>query len=164
MFLLFFSAAFFQQLKSQISQIDQNGFNPFCDKTLHMILMIMYSLWLTMRFLPCCLFDMCIFILHSIMKHLAKYNVYMYTLKYITQYKISYNIFPFCLCLPVDCRTLSMQICDQESFLVVWEQIEENEAADITVCRALQVGNPLMTTPWKFAGKHSCSDAQKWFI
>ena len=25
----------FQQLKSQISQIDQNGFSPFCDKTLH---------------------------------------------------------------------------------------------------------------------------------
>ena len=24
----------FQQLKSQISQIDQNGFNPFCDETL----------------------------------------------------------------------------------------------------------------------------------
>ena len=26
----------FQQLKSQISQIDQNGVNPFCDETLHM--------------------------------------------------------------------------------------------------------------------------------
>ena len=25
----------FQQLESQISQIDQNGFNPFCDETLH---------------------------------------------------------------------------------------------------------------------------------
>ena len=25
----------FQQLKSQISEIDQNGFNPFCDETLH---------------------------------------------------------------------------------------------------------------------------------
>ena len=25
----------FQQLKSQISQIDQNGVNPFCDETLH---------------------------------------------------------------------------------------------------------------------------------
>ena len=25
----------FQQLKSQISQIDQNGYNPFCDETLH---------------------------------------------------------------------------------------------------------------------------------
>ena len=25
----------FQQLKSQISKIDQNGYNPFCDKTLH---------------------------------------------------------------------------------------------------------------------------------
>ena len=24
----------FQQLKSQISQIDQNGYNPFCDETL----------------------------------------------------------------------------------------------------------------------------------
>ena len=26
----------FQQLKSQISQIDQNGYNTFCDETLHM--------------------------------------------------------------------------------------------------------------------------------
>ena len=26
----------FQQLKSQISQIDQNGYNPFCDETLQM--------------------------------------------------------------------------------------------------------------------------------
>ena len=25
----------FQQLKSQISQIDQNGYNPFCDEALH---------------------------------------------------------------------------------------------------------------------------------
>ena len=25
----------FQQLKSQISQIDQNGYNAFCDETLH---------------------------------------------------------------------------------------------------------------------------------
>ena len=28
----------FQQLKSQISQIDQNGVNPFCDETLQMYL------------------------------------------------------------------------------------------------------------------------------
>ena len=28
----------FQQLKSQISQIDQNGVKPFCDETLHFIL------------------------------------------------------------------------------------------------------------------------------
>ena len=28
----------FLQLKSQISQIYQNGVNPFCDKTLHIIL------------------------------------------------------------------------------------------------------------------------------
>ena len=27
----------FQQLKSQISQIDQNGYNVFCDETLHML-------------------------------------------------------------------------------------------------------------------------------
>ena len=27
----------FQQLKSQISEIDQNGFNPFCDETLHFL-------------------------------------------------------------------------------------------------------------------------------
>ena len=27
----------FQQLKSQISQIDQNGYNLFCDKTLQFI-------------------------------------------------------------------------------------------------------------------------------
>ena len=26
----------FQELKSQISQIDQNGVNPFCDETLHL--------------------------------------------------------------------------------------------------------------------------------
>ena len=25
----------FQQLKSQISEIDRNGFNPYCDETLH---------------------------------------------------------------------------------------------------------------------------------
>ena len=25
----------FQQLKAQISQIDQNGYNAFCDETLH---------------------------------------------------------------------------------------------------------------------------------
>ena len=31
-FLIFF---IFQQLKSQISKIDQNGYNPFCDETLH---------------------------------------------------------------------------------------------------------------------------------
>ena len=28
----------FQQLKSQISQIDQNGYNTFCDETLHIML------------------------------------------------------------------------------------------------------------------------------
>ena len=28
----------FQQLKSQISQIDQNGYNTFCDETLHNLL------------------------------------------------------------------------------------------------------------------------------
>ena len=27
----------FQQLKSQISQIDQNGYNAFCDETLHLM-------------------------------------------------------------------------------------------------------------------------------
>ena len=26
----------FQQLKFQISQIDPNGYNPFCDETLHL--------------------------------------------------------------------------------------------------------------------------------
>ena len=31
----YYKSIIFQQLKSQISQIDQNGFNPFCDKTLH---------------------------------------------------------------------------------------------------------------------------------
>ena len=33
--LIFFT---FQQLKSQISQIAQNGYNPFCDETLHMLM------------------------------------------------------------------------------------------------------------------------------
>ena len=28
----------FQQLKSQISQIDQNGYSAFCDETLHMFM------------------------------------------------------------------------------------------------------------------------------
>ena len=28
----------FQQLKSQISQIDQNGYNAFCDETLHLFI------------------------------------------------------------------------------------------------------------------------------
>ena len=28
----------FEQLKSQISQIDQNGVNPFCNETLHILL------------------------------------------------------------------------------------------------------------------------------
>ena len=28
----------FQQLKSQISQIDQNGYNAFCDETLHLVM------------------------------------------------------------------------------------------------------------------------------
>ena len=28
----------FQQLKSRISQIDQNGYNPFCDETLQILL------------------------------------------------------------------------------------------------------------------------------
>ena len=32
-FIIFF---IFQQLKHQISQIDQNGFNSFCDETLQM--------------------------------------------------------------------------------------------------------------------------------
>ena len=27
----------FQELQSQISQIDQNGYNPFCDETLHYV-------------------------------------------------------------------------------------------------------------------------------
>ena len=30
----------FQQLKSQISQIDQNGYNAFCDETLHIYIYI----------------------------------------------------------------------------------------------------------------------------
>ena len=33
-FLLFSLQMIFQQLKSQISEIDQNGYNPFCDETL----------------------------------------------------------------------------------------------------------------------------------
>ena len=33
----------FQQLKSQISQIDQNGYNPFCDKTLHIFQLLFLS-------------------------------------------------------------------------------------------------------------------------
>ena len=37
-FLIFF---IFQQLKSQISQIDQNGYNAFCDETLHMYTMLL---------------------------------------------------------------------------------------------------------------------------
>ena len=32
----------FQLLKSLISQIDQNGYNPFCDETLHMY---SYNCW-----------------------------------------------------------------------------------------------------------------------
>ena len=38
----------FQQLKSQISKIDQDGYNPFCDETLHIILkvrMSSYRIW-----------------------------------------------------------------------------------------------------------------------
>ena len=31
----------FQQLKSQISQIDQNGVKPFCDETLHMFINVL---------------------------------------------------------------------------------------------------------------------------
>ena len=35
---IFFLVSYiFQQLKSEISQIDQNGVNPFCDKTLHIM-------------------------------------------------------------------------------------------------------------------------------
>ena len=30
-----------QQYKSQISQIDQNGVNPFCDETLHILVCVM---------------------------------------------------------------------------------------------------------------------------
>ena len=33
-FLIFF---IFQQLRSQISKIDQNGYNPFCDETLQIM-------------------------------------------------------------------------------------------------------------------------------
>ena len=33
----------FQQLKSQISQIDQNGYNTFCDETLHLLLSLIGS-------------------------------------------------------------------------------------------------------------------------
>ena len=32
----------FQQLKSQISQIDQNGYNAFCDETLHMFILSIF--------------------------------------------------------------------------------------------------------------------------
>ena len=28
----------FQQLKSKVSQIDQNGYNPFCDETLQILI------------------------------------------------------------------------------------------------------------------------------
>ena len=31
----------FQQLKSQISKIDQNGYNPFCDETLQLLTLYM---------------------------------------------------------------------------------------------------------------------------
>ena len=31
----------FQQLKSQISQIDQNGYNAFCDETLQLFLFVL---------------------------------------------------------------------------------------------------------------------------
>ena len=31
----------FQQLKSQISQLDQNGVNPFCDETLYLSLVVL---------------------------------------------------------------------------------------------------------------------------
>ena len=33
----------FQQLKSQISQIDQNGYNAFCDETLQIYIATDYS-------------------------------------------------------------------------------------------------------------------------
>ena len=33
----------FQQLKSQISQIDQNGVKPFCDETLHLFNRVLIS-------------------------------------------------------------------------------------------------------------------------
>ena len=33
--IFFLNFFIFQQLKSQISQFDQNGVNPFCDETLH---------------------------------------------------------------------------------------------------------------------------------
>ena len=30
----------FQQLKTQISKIEQNGYNPFCDEFLHLLMEI----------------------------------------------------------------------------------------------------------------------------
>ena len=36
----------FQQLKSQISQIYQNGFNPFCDKTFHLFYLIDWFIYI----------------------------------------------------------------------------------------------------------------------
>ena len=44
----------FQQLKSQISQIDQNGYNAFCDETLHMYLKFLKPFEFTLGLADCC--------------------------------------------------------------------------------------------------------------
>ncbi|XP_041455185.1 uncharacterized protein LOC121407971 isoform X1 [Lytechinus variegatus] len=54
--------------------------------------------------------------------------------------------------MEVNCRTLSMQICDKESFLVVWEQIEAEETADNTLCRALQTHIECVSRENKYCG------------
>ena len=45
----------FQQLKSQISQIGQHGFNPFCDKTLQICMLLLMSICLTLNSVLLCL-------------------------------------------------------------------------------------------------------------
>ena len=42
----------FQQLKSQISQIDQNGVKPFCDETLHMLAQVPWWRECYLKLLP----------------------------------------------------------------------------------------------------------------
>ena len=62
----------FQQFKSQISQIDQNGYNAFCDETLHILLyVVIFAVDLFSRIVtvtPCekFNFNLCLFIVMKV--------------------------------------------------------------------------------------------------
>ena len=94
----------FQQLKSQISQIDQNGVKPFCDETLHIYLQL--SIYLPNLYIYLSIYS-------SVNSSIFLYffiSIYVYlssTLIYFLYLSISLYIVIYCISLLFLCTVIS---------------------------------------------------------